>query len=192
MSNIRIVSEKPSLVPKVLLGYELFRNLDALYRAIDNEDIIYNLSEIDPKPLHDIIELYVSIVNSDSSREEIRYIVKRLLAMKSAEKVLWELEKYTNIKYDINVDPESPPLLNTRYSPSRLQVTIESIETDQPESILETLHALYAALLYYKDFELTIRELVIRINVTIKEDTQIYLLSGYNITNLVDHRLINE
>lgn len=185
MTKLRINSYKPSLVPKVLLGYELFKNLDTLYKALDNEDAIVTFTEVDQKPLHYILQLYVSIVNYDSSKEEQRYIVKRLLAMKSAEKVLWELERYTNIIYDVDEDPEAAPLLNTRYLPSRLQVVIQSIETHQPESILEVLEAMYAALLYYKDFDLTIRELIIRLNVDLEIDRQTYLMSAYNITNLI-------
>lgn len=44
---------------------------------------------------------------------------------------------------------------------------------------------MYAALLYYKDFSLLIRELVIRLNVDLEVDRQSYLMSAYNITNLI-------
>lgn len=185
-NKLRINSSRASIVPSSLLGYQLFKNFDTLYRSLPNNDLIVNLNNVTPKVLHDVIQLYLLIVNYNRTETERRYLTKRFLAMKSAEKVLWELEKYTNIIYDINTDPDASPLLMTRYKPSLLKVTIESIETDQPESILEILNALYAALLYFKDFQLHIKELVIRMNVDLQLESNSSLLTAYNITNLID------
>lgn len=185
-NRLRINESRPSLVPKALLGYQLFKYFDVLYSNLPNDDLIVNLKSMEPKVLHDVIQLYLSIVNYNRSEAERRYITKRLLSMKSAEKVLWELEKYSNITYDISEDPDSPPLLKIRYKPSLLKVTIESIETDQPESIIDILTALYAAILYFKDFNLHLTNLIIRLNVDLQLESNSSLLTAYNITNLID------
>lgn len=70
------------------------------------------------------------------------------------------------------------------YSPNELKVTIEEIETDRPEIILDILQALFAALLYYKRYSLLIENLIIRLNANITRESQTNNQVAYNITEL--------
>lgn len=133
-------------------------------------------------PLSIAIETYLQVVNVDVDPNVNRYILKRLMAMKSAEEVLSELERYTRIIFNMDIDTDGKP--KTRYAPCELKVTVYEIETDRPEVILDILQALFAALLYYKEYSLLIENLIIRLNVTITRDSQTSNQTAYNITEL--------
>lgn len=183
MEDILKLNEvRPSIVPKSLLGYKVFSDFDILYSNRDNSDIIYQFSELPPHPLSIAIEAYMKVVNFDMDEKVNRYIVKRLISMKSAEEVLWELERYTKIGFNTDIAIDGRP--KTRYSPNELKVTIHEIETARPEVILDILKALFSALLYYKRFSILIENLLIRLNANIVKDSQTNNLIAYNITKL--------
>lgn len=179
---LKLNKKRPNIVPEALLGYKLFSDFELLYSKRDNLDLIYQFSELPPHPLSIAIEAYIKVVNSNSDFRINRYIIKRLMSIKSAEEVLWELERYTKVSFNIYIDTDGKP--KTRYSPNELKVTIREIETERPEVILDILQALFSALLYYKRYSLLIENLLIRLNVTLIRDSQTNNQVAYNITEL--------
>lgn len=179
---LKLNEQRAKIVPESLLGYKLFSDFELLYSQKDNLDLIYQFDELPPHPLSVAIETYMRVVNFDVDPRVNRYIIKRLMAMKSAEEVLWEIERYTKVSF--NIDPDTDGLPKTRYAPKKLKVTIFEIETDRPEVILEILQALFAALLYFKEYSLLIENLIIRLNVEITRDSQTSNQVAYNISKL--------
>lgn len=179
---LKLNETRTNIVPESLLGYKLFSDFELLYSSRDNLDVIYQFSELPPHPLSIAIEAYMKVVNFDMEPKVNRYIIKRLMSMKSAEEVLWEIERYTKVSFNVDIDTDGKP--KTRYSPNELKVTIEEIETDRPEIILDILQALFAALLYYKRYSLLIENLIIRLNATITRESQTNNQVSYNITEL--------
>lgn len=183
MEDILKLNEvRAKIVPEALMGYKLFSDFSKLYEGRDNLDLIYQFDELAPSSLSIAIEAYLNVVNFDRDYTTNRYILKRLMSMKSSEEVLWELERYTKVSFNISNDTDGKP--KTRYAPKELKVTIYEIETDRSEVILEILSALFAALLYYKTYSLLIENLIIRLNVNLLKDSQTTNQVAYNITKL--------
>jgi hypothetical protein len=184
--RLRLNNDPDALVPKNLLKFELYKNLDTLYRSLPNDDQIISWNNAPTKVLDAIIRDYLSVVNYNKSEVEKRYITKRLLALKSAEEVLWELERYSNIEFDVSIKDNTvePPILATRYSPNELVVTIETIETDKSSELVDMLTRLFCSILYFRRFELHIKNLIIRLALILKLESNSYLTTVYNVTNL--------
>jgi hypothetical protein len=97
------------------------------------------------------------------------YLLKRLTSLKSVEKVLEEITKYLPIEFDREIDPETQ-LPKTSYTPRLLKVSMKSLTINNLSSnFIEIIDDMFSSLLYFIQYELTIQELIYKIEVGLQD-----------------------
>ncbi len=100
MSEIKLTSERGTIVPNDLLDSNLFNYFQTLHDSLGNEGLIKNLKDVPVKQLEVAVTEFIDLVMFTSNTEHKDYFKTRLLRLKSVKKVLWEIEKYAPLVFD--------------------------------------------------------------------------------------------
>lgn len=148
--------------------------LTTLYSLQDRYEESYgnninDVSTIPKKQIGQAIAEFLELVLFVSSLEKKNYLLKRLLSLKSAEKLLNELENYLPIEFnrDLDLTTDRP---KTFYTPRLLKVTIKSLTINNLSSdFISVIDSMFNSLLYFIEQELTIEEVIYRLKVDIEK-----------------------
>lgn len=185
MEKIKVNYNRESTIPKNLLDTNLYGYLDTLLNSISNKHVVSNLGDIKAKNLEVAVSEFLDLVMFTSQLDHKHYLKSRLLRLKSVEKVLWQIEKYAPIVFDVSEDlefglpeGENPP--NTRYSPRLLKVVIQSLTINNlAQNFVEIIDTVFNNLLYFLEYELDIKELIYSLSVDLRE-----AVIGYTSSNI--------
>lgn len=190
MNSIKVNSDRGSIVPKNLLDTNLYNYLDTLIQGLDNSGSVYELSDLKSKNLEVAVTEFLDLVMFTEKLEYKHYLKKRLLRLKSVEKVLWQIEKYAPIVFDSDIDPdyigtEQEGILNTRYSPRLLKVVIQSLTINNlAQNFVEIIDSMFNNLLYFLEYDLDIKELIYNITVDLKSTVIGYTYTPVRVISL--------
>jgi len=160
---------RDKLIPVNLLDSNLITYLKILQAGYETEELVYSKSDVPIENLNVAITEFIDLILFTSSLDKQNYIIKRLENLKSAEKLLNQLESYLPIDFDYSLDDEGLP--STRYSPRMLKVVMERLEINNLSSnFVDIIDNMFNQLLYFLEYKLTIKELVYNITVDIQKD----------------------
>lgn len=180
MSTINIDNERGTLVPTDLLDSNLFQYFTTLLESLNDKELVKNLNDVPVKELEVAVTEFIELIMFTATLENKHYYKTRLLRLKSVEKVLWEIEKYSPLIFNKDVDrdpltndPLRDPdtnreLLMTRYSPRLLKVAIKEIEISTlAENFLDIIENLFSNLLYFLEYRISIEKLIYNVTADI-------------------------
>lgn len=128
---------------------------------------IYEKKDIPVQQIGQALSEFIDLVLFTSDNDKKHYILKRILSLKSASVLLYELEKYLPIKFNRDVDLETNTL-KTFYSPRLLRVTIESLTINNLSSdFITVIDSMFNSLLYFLKYDMTIEELIYKFKLEI-------------------------
>jgi hypothetical protein len=160
-----------NLVPSDLSDRTLLSYLVQLQEAYNEKygDTLHEMSDIPKLQIGQAVEEFIDLVMFTSSLPNKQYILKRLLSLKSAEKVLEELENYLPIEFNRDFDPDTERP-KTFYTPRLLKVTIKSLTVNNLSTdFLNIISSMFDSLLYFIQEELSIEELIYRFELSLED-----------------------
>jgi hypothetical protein len=181
-----------NLIPTNLSEENIFKILYSLQNKYEQAygTNINSLDTIPKKQVGQAISEFLDLVLFVSSADKKKYLLKRLLTLKSAEKLLNELENYLPLEFNRDLDT-STELSNTYYTPRLLKVTIKSLTVNNLSSdFISLIDSMFKHLLYFIQLDLTIEEVIYRLQIDIERTLiKINLVKTKSITLDLDYYL---